>query len=371
MNSDAETEAPTVRAVRRAPRFKLRRFDELIVGPEPTCLVEGLIPRVGVTVAWGPPKSGKSFWVFDLAMHVALNRGEYRDRRVHPGPVVYCAFEGAYGFNRRAEAFRIKHPEDRDRVVPFYLLGLYACLEHDHPALIADIRAQLPEQPPACVVLDTLNRSLGGAENDTAAMTGYVSGAEAISNAFGCAVIAVHHCGHDESRMRGASSLAGNVECQISIRRETDGTIVATVVNAKDMPDGAAVASRLVQVELGLDRDGVPISSCVIEPAEVPLPTKKDKKRLSLTQELAMRCLDDLVKGSNGKPLPSEWDQPAGLVGAPATAWRKALESRGDLDAKDRRARKKFHELKNALKKKNAIAEQDGIVWMKCSASTC
>ena len=27
------------------------------------------IPRVGLVVVWGPPKCGKSFWAFDLAMH--------------------------------------------------------------------------------------------------------------------------------------------------------------------------------------------------------------------------------------------------------------------------------------------------------------
>jgi len=74
------------------PRFKLRRFDELKIGTERTYLVKGLIPRTGLVVAWGPPKCGKSFWTFDLAMHIALGR-EYRGRRVQRGPVVYCAFE--------------------------------------------------------------------------------------------------------------------------------------------------------------------------------------------------------------------------------------------------------------------------------------
>ena len=35
-------------------------------------LVKGLIPREGLTIVWGPPKSGKSFKTFDLCMHVAL-----------------------------------------------------------------------------------------------------------------------------------------------------------------------------------------------------------------------------------------------------------------------------------------------------------
>jgi hypothetical protein len=29
-------------------------------------------PRVGLIVVWGPPKCGKSFWVTDAMLHVAL-----------------------------------------------------------------------------------------------------------------------------------------------------------------------------------------------------------------------------------------------------------------------------------------------------------
>jgi hypothetical protein len=64
-----------------------------------------LIPLPGLTVIWGPPKCGKSFWTFDLSMHVAL-KWDYRGRRVHGGPVVYCCFEGQTGMQARVEAFR-------------------------------------------------------------------------------------------------------------------------------------------------------------------------------------------------------------------------------------------------------------------------
>ena len=86
------------------PRFKLTPFSELKLGTERAYLVKGLIPRTGLIVIWGPPKSAKTFWMFDVAMHVALG-WEYPGRRMQRGPVVYCAFEGAEGFKARAEAF--------------------------------------------------------------------------------------------------------------------------------------------------------------------------------------------------------------------------------------------------------------------------
>ena len=72
------------KAENRKFRFHLVPFGDIRVGTEPQYLVKGIIPRVGLTVIWGPPKSGKSFWTFDVAMHVALG-WTYRGRRVRRG----------------------------------------------------------------------------------------------------------------------------------------------------------------------------------------------------------------------------------------------------------------------------------------------
>ena len=76
----------------KSARIKLVPFNEIALGRERRYLVKGLIPNSGLSVIWGPPKSGKSFWTFDLVMHVALG-WKYRGRRVHQGPVVYCCFD--------------------------------------------------------------------------------------------------------------------------------------------------------------------------------------------------------------------------------------------------------------------------------------
>src|SRR3954447_22594606 len=65
----------------RERRFNPVRFKDIVLNTDPAYLVEDLIPREGLTVVWGPPKSGKSFWVYDLMMHVALG-WEYRGRYV-------------------------------------------------------------------------------------------------------------------------------------------------------------------------------------------------------------------------------------------------------------------------------------------------
>src|SRR5262245_60440448 len=140
-------------------RFQLVRFADLKPGDDPEYLVPGLIPAHGFGAVWGPPKHGKSFWVFDLLMHVALG-WKFRDRDVQQGLVVYAAFEGATGFKKRAAAFRQRHAGADDAA--FFLIGGKADLIKDHQRLITDIREQVDCEVPRAIALDTLNRSLVG-----------------------------------------------------------------------------------------------------------------------------------------------------------------------------------------------------------------
>ena len=139
------------------PRFVLVPFDQIKISAGATYLVKGLIPPRGLVVIWGEPKCGKSFFTFDLAMHVALG-WEYRGRRVKQGCVVYCALEGAQGFRARIEAFRRKKLSG-EASPPFHLMSASLNLVANQVAFLADIRAQLGENKPVMVVIDTLNRS--------------------------------------------------------------------------------------------------------------------------------------------------------------------------------------------------------------------
>src|SRR5262249_32971873 len=150
----------------REPQFKLLPFGRIKIGDTKPYLVKGLIPKVGLTVVWGPPKCGKSFWTFDLMMHVALGR-EYRGRRVRQGPAVYIALEGLDGVQRRVEAFRQRNlAEDHAaEEISFFLIGPPLDLAEDHSVLIECIKSQIGEILPVAVVIDTVNRSLVGSES--------------------------------------------------------------------------------------------------------------------------------------------------------------------------------------------------------------
>ena len=240
-------------------------WNQITLSDGPRYLIKKLMPMGGFTVVYGPPKCGKTFWLFDVLMHIALG-WDYRDRRTQQGSVVYCLFEGQSHFPARVEAFREKFLTEQQDEIPFYLMPTKLELVKDHQRLIDAIKAYGRGSTPAVVTLDTLNRSFTGSESSDEAMTAYIGACDAIREALGCAVIVVHHSGLAEGRARGHTALLGAADAQISVKRDAIDNVVATVEYMKDGPDGAEIVSRLESVEVGTDEDGDAITSCVVEP---------------------------------------------------------------------------------------------------------
>ncbi len=281
-------------------RFKLVRFDQIKLPTDPAYLVKGLIPREGLCVVWGPPKCGKSFWTYDVAMHIACG-WEYRGRKVKRGPVVYIACEGERGLGARTEAYRQKKaPVD----AYFYLLTTRLDLAAEYETLIADIAAQV--ERPVAVVIDTLNRSLRGSESSDEDMSDYLRAADAIREAFSCTIVIIHHCGIEGSRPRGHTSLTGACDAQIAVKKDRDGIVTCLVEYMKDGPEGDEICSRLEVMEVGVDEDGDPISSCIIVEAE-PV-EKTTTTKLTKNQETMLGLLDDF--GPGGATV-EEWNNAA------------------------------------------------------------
>ena len=290
------------------PRLGLVPFADIRPGAEPPYLVKGFIPREGLTVVWGEPKSGKSFQSFDLAMAVA--RGiDYRGRRVQQGPVVYCAAEGATGFRNRVEAYRRHH--GTEGALPFYLVPDALDLIADATALVASIRVTLGDTRPVLVVLDTLNRSLAGNENDPGDMSAYIKAADIIREAFGCTVLIIHHCGTEGKRPRGHTSLTGACDAQLAVKRMSDRTITTTVEWMKDGPEGDTLHSTLEVVTVGQDRDGDEITSCVVLEVEAPTTTQKTEN-LTPNQRTMLTILEQAMP--DGRAV-EEWNAKAREIG--------------------------------------------------------
>ncbi len=309
-------------------RFPLTRFDQIQLSTAPSYLIKGLIPRSGLVVVWGAPKCGKSFWAFDVAAHIALG-WSYRDRKVRQGAVVYLVLEGEHGIGARVEAFRQHHLGEDADPVPLYLLPTRIDLIHEYQTLIDEIAAQTTDNPPALIVIDTLNRSLSGSESRDEDMGAYIKAADAVREAFGAAVMVIHHCGIEATRPRGHTSRTGAADAQIAIKRDTAGLICATVEWMKDGPEGAEIYSKLEPVDVGTDDDGEAITSRIIVEAE---PTKRTTTaKLTKNLETMLGLLDDF--GPGGASL-VDWNAAARQEGlgvarkASLYDFRKALKDK-------------------------------------------
>jgi len=339
-------------------------FSELKPGAEPLYLVDELIPIAGVVVAWGKPKCFKSFWVLNLMLHVAQG-WEYRDRYVRQGTVVYCAFEGAHGYKKRVEALRRHYQIAADADVPLYVIPGQADLIKEHKLLIQDIKEQLGEdRVPRVVVLDTLNKSMTGSESKDVDMAAYVRAAEAIRDAFGCVVIIIHHCGWDETRPRGHSSLPGAVDTQIAIVRSGD-VMTATVEYMRDGPEEVRETSTTKIIPVGEDHNGKILSSLVLVPGGEPVVDGNGRKRNGhgLTDNEAI-ALKHLMKMSVKEPvpIPEGYGQIAGLQGTSVIQWQSRVTRAIWHNITDK-SHSEMLKLQRGLQRKELIDTDGEVVW--------
>ena len=141
-------------------------------------------------------------------------------------------------------------------------------------------------------------------------MTAYVRAADAIRDAFACSVVIVHHCGINDSRPRGHTSLTGAVDAQLAVTRDGENVFVK-VEFMKDGQEGETIASRFEAVEVGADEDGEPITSGVMVESEAK--RAKTTKKAEQPQQGCQGSADSYSGGSgrsrgtgaNLKPHPS------------------------------------------------------------------
>jgi len=356
---DTGTEAPTT-----GRRFKPTRFGQVVMNTDPSFLVDGLLPSDGLGVLYGPPKCGKSFWAFDVGMHIALG-WNYRGRRTRQGVVVYIACEGERGLGARVEAFRIgKLGEEDDPDPPFYLLTTRLDLTGDVERLIEDLQAAGIGKT-ALVVVDTLNRSIHGSENRDEDMGAYVQAADRLQEVFGGLVLIVHHCGVNSERPRGHSSLTGAVDVQLKDERSVSGQVIVDVEFLKDGNEGERIVSVLTPLTVGIATDGSDITSCIIEPGEgeaVPGDRKQKRPHLTPLARIALRALKKAIDEA-GSDAPASNYIPAGRRVAHVEMWRRYYYLATPSDTTEAR-KKSFQRARETLQGSEVIGLHDDLCWI-------
>lgn len=224
-------------------------------------LIKGWIDKGAVSVVYGAPNVGKSFWAIDVAHHVQEGTS-WVGRRVKQGNVLYIAAEGGAMFTNRLCA----------RQASFHVLQASLNLgtpSGDAAALVEAVNA-LAEQIGGIdlIVIDTLSRVMVGADENSAADMGrFVATIERIREGTGAHVMLVHHCGKDVAKgMRGSSVLLAAIDTEIELKREDEAlnTRTAKTTKQRDMAGGLEDEFHLNVEALGTDSDGDQVTSCTV-----------------------------------------------------------------------------------------------------------
>lgn len=334
----------TLAPARPEQRYKLRSADELLHAPPIAWRVKGVIPEQGIGAIFGPSGCGKSFVAIDLAMRIAKG-GEWFGHRVKRYPVLYVCLEGEAGLSVRVKAYSALNgpiPRGIDFIdQPLNLLN--ATDVRDLVAVITD-RAV----PHGVVIIDTLNRATPGADENSSVDTGHaIAAAKAIQAAIGGMVLLVHHTGKDASKgLRGHSSLHAALDAAIEVSRAGDSR-EWSVAKSKDGADGLGHQFRLEVVELGLDGDGDPITSCVVKVGESGLKVKP----LTAPQQIGMHAFMEAAMHN----APTQDDR---RVRASLDEWREAFYRRSVATPENKQ--RAFHRARTDLLTLGKVRESDG-----------
>lgn len=252
--------------------FNLLYADDITPSLESTDFVEDFLCEDQFSVVYGESNCGKTFFMLDLAMHVALGI-KWRDKEVKQGGVVYAALEGGSGTRNRIVAFKKRHAIAQPiplAVIPSNINFLDP--EGDITTLVNSIKgAQERLGDVRLIVIDTLARAIsGGDENSSVDMGKLVVNADYIRSVTGAHIAFVHHSGKDTARgARGHSSLRAAVDTEIEISRfDEKSPSKIKVVKQREMEMIDEMAFSLERVVLGVNQRGKEITSCVVCPEQ-------------------------------------------------------------------------------------------------------
>jgi len=239
----------------------------------PFDFVEDLLVDGNCSIIFGESNVGKTFVAFDLGIHVAMGR-TWLGKETEQGGVLYIAAEGGASIQKRLDAF-YDYYKLGNKDIPFWYLPISVDLrdpEADKRGIIQlaeDLEAE-SGTPIRLIIVDTLSRALaGGAENTSEDMSSYIMNTDHIREALGAHLLSIHHSGKDSSKgARGWSGLKGSLDSEIEVIKVGEGFGVIKVTKQRDIEPCDDIAFRLNTVEVGVNRRGKPITSCVVLPTE-------------------------------------------------------------------------------------------------------
>ncbi|MDQ0510920.1 AAA family ATPase [Ancylobacter amanitiformis] len=319
------------------PKLRTIRWRDLdAAGPESEWLVYQVFTAAAVSLIVGPSQHGKSFFAVEYGMCVARGSDFFGHASLQGG-VLYIAAESGGGIKKRLRAYRSWNADEvpKSMDLPFgFLPGKFNLFagDDDTNALIDDgkhwndlFEAEFGV-PLRLIIVDTFSAATPGAdENSARDITPVLARATRISEELGCAVTIVHHANQGGTKPRGHTSIFANVENVVSVelsekRVDEDGRAIryAKVTKQKDSEAGASWPFVLRAVEVGTDRLGKPVTSCVCVPPAQDIDVSGPADggfNASERDRQFLQCVLDAVK-NDGQTPPTDLPCPGRITQA-------------------------------------------------------
>lgn len=294
-------------------------------------IIKGVLYRNSLCAVIGATGSGKTFFVMDLAYHVA-GGVDWRGQRVKQAGVLYIALEGGAGIANRVVALKVYHNawgEGEGEPPELYLTMVSLDLLNDASATSKVIQTALGLKTIGLIVIDTLARAMvGGDENTSVDMGKFIFNLDRIRQETGACIMVVHHLGKDASRgARGHSSLRAAIDTEIEVTKLPGGSRAAKITKQKEGAAEAEFHFELDVANLGMDEDGDAITSCICLPTDGLAGTTR-KQQIPRAAQTLLRALQEAIT-EKGEVPPANDRIPTDVRAVPLETARKHAYDRG------------------------------------------
>lgn len=266
-NDGAAPKRPRVLGLVRADQIQLTPIDWTIRDYMVTDTLAGLVGASG---------AGKSFIAIGMACCVATGT-PWHGREVRRGGVYYLAGEGQRGLKKRIAAWEQHNGVSTAGAPLFVSAGLPSLCDVEMAEASADEIAEAAENilaetglQPSLIVIDTVARAMGGADENTAQdMGAFVRSMDVLRQRWGCVVMSVHHTGHAseaQGRARGSSAYRAALDSEFVVSSKGED-VAFTGTKEKDWPKPPAISFQKIAVPIfvpGTDGEMVEESGLVL-----------------------------------------------------------------------------------------------------------
>lgn len=224
---------------------------ELMDLPDPEWLIEGILPRRALACLYGPPGSGKTTILADIATAIATKGDFYGHRVWFRGSVVCVGSDDSHGWKPRIRGSKLTRGLALDKPIGVYLfpepLDILDNTKVD--AFIAFMASIEWPMPIELGIIDTYAASTPGAnENSSEDTTRAMVNAQRLRDALDATIVLAHHTNAGGSRERGHSAMRGAADTMIVLSQSDD----------------------IVKLECNKQRNGPPFKALTLKLTELP-----------------------------------------------------------------------------------------------------